>query len=286
MAVNEDAAKSKDADGLLPLHKAIKHNMTKKVILSLLNAYEDAAYVTDENGMLPLHKAMEMTINSEGTELQNKIGALALNKAIQCKLAEDTILHGIEANKDAAKTSNEKGLLPLQDAVKSKLPDKVILAVPIASRSVVKTKNNCNVNSAADEEKGKVLDEITCTSIEPITSDNSERDIYMAMESKLSEMLSHFSFVDSNDNSKLSAKLSFIADNLKVAYELLKTLSVTEDIEAINYAEGPPAGHSVMISERVGNEMTVVPDGSVFEEIEDSISCAETLESFSVFSTS
>lgn len=287
----KDAAKTEDENGVLPLHKAIKRKTSKKVLLALVEGNPDAAKVPDRNGSLPLQMAIESNLsadiilailaaNFEATKVPNINGDLPLHTAIEYKLPEQVIICILAANIDAAKVLDKSGILPLQKAVENNLSDKVILAILKGNEDAVKTKHNCDVNSVS---YGVKLKEITNASVKPTNKDYSEKDICKALQSKLSEIVTHFSLVGSIDNCKLCEKVTSALDALKIVCESLKTSNDMDGVHMINDAE-VPIGHSILSSDRNENEVTVVPDTSVHEKINDSIIYDETLESYGVLS--
>jgi ankyrin repeat protein len=234
----------------------IESNLSADIILAILAANFEATKVPNINGDLPLHTAIEY------------------------KLPEEVIICILAANIDAAKVLDKSGTLPLRKAVENNLSDKVILAILKGNEDAVKTKQFCDMNSVSYGVKSK---EITNASIKPTNKDYSEKDICEAIQSKLSEILTHFSLVGNIDYFNLSEKVASALDALKIVCESLKTSDDMDGVHMINDAE-VPIGHSILSSDRNENEVTVVPVTSVHEEINDGISCDETLESYGVLS--
>jgi hypothetical protein len=161
LAAYEDAAKTKDKYGALPLNLAIKYKLSNKVILTLLAANKDAIKTEDDcnkNRFYPLCEAIEAKYSDEvilailsedkqaTTKKSTRYRLLSLLLAIKCGCSDEVILSLLAANKDAAKIPDNISYLPLHQAIEYKISDKVILALL-----------NANAEAAKMKDKNKVL---------------------------------------------------------------------------------------------------------------------------------
>jgi hypothetical protein len=170
LAAYPEYAQTKDEDDLLPLHKAIKHNLSEKTILKILHTYEDAAKIPDEYGTLLLHRAIEskfsdsvilslLAANKEACKSHDNMGLLPLHKAIKQKLCDSTILRILEANEKAAKLPDRNGILSIQMAVESNRSCNVILALLKANPNFFNIVKTSDMMPIVEVEKYGILDD-------------------------------------------------------------------------------------------------------------------------------
>ena len=134
------AAKIKDKQGRLPLHRAMVHQPPPNVVATLLQAYNAAAKAETRRGTLPLHIGMEHRASAETIQLlleafpaaakhYDDFRMLPLRLGVYHQAPGGSIQHVLAANTDAASDADQVGRLPLHYAVEKHASAEVIAAL-------------------------------------------------------------------------------------------------------------------------------------------------------------
>jgi len=119
-------AESRDANGCLPLHLAMRES-SAEVVHALLEAYRPGAEAKTSNGWLPIHHAMNPSGSVEvarllldaypaGAEAETQGGRLPLHIAVQNQAPGQVVQLLLDVHPAAAQMPDSNGLLPLHAA--------------------------------------------------------------------------------------------------------------------------------------------------------------------------
>ena len=122
--ITEEAAKTKDEDGKLPLHVAVVKNTSPEMVQLIVDKYPQAAMQPDSYGFLALHKALSfkatdavikivLVANPDAVAEKDKHGSLPLHTATLRFASDSVFAFLVDCYPDACKTKNSSGNLPL-----------------------------------------------------------------------------------------------------------------------------------------------------------------------------